>query len=368
MLTRRRAKQLLVVVIGVLLALSAINSFTPRSSGPASSSYATAADGLAGYAALLAKSGHPVARLRATPAHAKLDPRETLVLLDPAVIVPADISALRTFVSAGWPPDRRRPRAGRVAVEAAHGLACMVRHTVRRRRPRSCRFPRRRRRPCRTATAPAPGATRTPRCPCSANPIGRSSPLRPSEPARSCCWRTPRRFRTICSPHADNAALGLDLAGAPRRPVAFDEGVHGYGQRSGLAALPTRWKWTLVGLLLAALVMVAARIRRLGPVQPPAPPAAPAAAGARRSARLRACAHGHVRAAAASDRAAPCAGRWCSAGRARHRTPTRRRPPRRPLRLGLDPIEVRALAAPALSDDDVLAAGSALAKLSGASR
>jgi len=44
--------------------------------------------------------------------------------------------------------------------------------------------------------------------------------------------------------------------------VTFLEGIHGYGAGTGLAGLPTRWKWTLIGLLLAAAALVGARFRR----------------------------------------------------------------------------------------------------------
>ena len=62
---------------------------------------------------------------------------------------------------------------------------------------------------------------------------------------------------------ADNAALALALGG--RGPLTFVESVHGYGPQRGLAALPARFGWALIGLLLAALVFMAARGRRLGP-------------------------------------------------------------------------------------------------------
>ena len=50
--------------------------------GPTSSSYATGGDGLAAYASLLGRAGHPVSRLRTPLADARLDPRDTLVVLD----------------------------------------------------------------------------------------------------------------------------------------------------------------------------------------------------------------------------------------------------------------------------------------------
>ena len=41
--------------------------------------------------------------------------------------------------------------------------------------------------------------------------------------------------------------------------------MHGYGPQRGLAAIPARFGWALIGLLLAALVFMVARGRRLGP-------------------------------------------------------------------------------------------------------
>ena len=65
---------------------------------------------------------------------------------------------------------------------------------------------------------------------------------------------------------ADNAAFALALSG--RGPLTFVESVHGYGPARGLAALPARFGWALIGLALAALVFVVARGRRLGPPEP----------------------------------------------------------------------------------------------------
>ena len=44
---------------------------------------------------------------------------------------------------------------------------------------------------------------------------------------------------------ADNARLGIALAGAPTRRVVFAESYHGYGTSSGLGAIPWAWKVTL---------------------------------------------------------------------------------------------------------------------------
>ena len=64
---------------------------------------------------------------------------------------------------------------------------------------------------------------------------------------------------------ADNAALGLALAGPAGRPVTFVESVHGYGRATGLAAIPLRWRYALAFAVLAGLLWLASRARRLGP-------------------------------------------------------------------------------------------------------
>jgi hypothetical protein len=165
---------------------------------------------------------------------------------------------------------------------------------------------------------------------------------------------------------ADDAALGLALAGPPGRPVAFDEGVHGYGTATGLAALPTRWKWALLGLLLAALAGVGARVRRLAAPDPVPVPAQPP-----RRAHVDAIAAALARSGSPGQAAAPV--REHALRRLRERAGL---PPgagdqelaEAAARLGLDPQEAHALSTPALADDEVLAAGRALAKLTGPPR
>jgi hypothetical protein len=67
---------------------------------------------------------------------------------------------------------------------------------------------------------------------------------------------------------ADNAAFGLGLAGPRGRAVVFAESYHGYGKSSGVAAIPGRWKTLLLLGIAAALVLMVARGRRLGPAEP----------------------------------------------------------------------------------------------------
>ena len=74
---------------------------------------------------------------------------------------------------------------------------------------------------------------------------------------------------------ADNAAFALAAAGGADRPVVFLETVHGYGEATGLAALPARAVWVLAGLALAALALVWSMARRLGPAEDEARALAP---------------------------------------------------------------------------------------------
>ena len=159
----------------------------------------------------------------------------------------------------------------------------------------------------------------------------------------------------------DNAALALALGG--RGPLTFVESVHGYGPQRGLAAIPARFGWALIGLLLAALVFMVARGRRLGPPERERRELAPprrayvdslAATMARGKAREEAVAP--VRAEArrrlarrAGLREDADAEAWLAAARG----------------AGLDDDAARALTARATDDDAVVATGRALAALAG---
>jgi Domain of unknown function (DUF4350) len=352
-----------VAVLVFVVIATVINAFTPHSSGPASSSFATADDGLAAYADLLAKTGHPVTRLRRTPARATLDPRQTLVVLDPQVLVRGDVAALRRFVIAGgrlvaggpepeawlseliggsptWSPAGPTtssplvplPETARVALVSSAGAGSWGNAG---------------------ATLPALGDPGAALMTVTGLGRGRIALLADSSPLQN---------RLLADD--DNAALGLALAGRAGRPVAFEEALHGYGAAHGLAALPSRWKWTLIGLLAAALLAVAARIRRLGPPEPPGAPLLPP-----RRAHVEAMASALARTGRPGEATEPV--------RAHARALVLRRaglPPdaaeddlrRAAQRLGLDATEIGAISTRASSDDDLLAAGAALAKLSGA--
>jgi hypothetical protein len=78
---------------------------------------------------------------------------------------------------------------------------------------------------------------------------------------------------------ADGAALGIALAGGRGRTVAFLETVHGYGVARGFAGLPASVKCALLGLALTALAAVWAAGRRFGEPEDPEAEAPPPRVG-----------------------------------------------------------------------------------------
>jgi hypothetical protein len=365
-LVRRALRPSIVATVAFTAVALVIDAFVPSASGPTSSSFATADDGLAGYAQLLRDHGHPIARLRYAPGRSTLDPSQTVVMLDPTVVRQSDIAALRRFVAAGGLLVTGGEQPGAWLSELLADAS-----------------------PEWSAQAPTSYATVLPVAetagvgvvesagegewidPGQALPViaGPSSSLvavaklgrgRVALLADS----SPLQNRLLAS--ADNAALGLALAGPVGRPVSFEEAVHGYGHRSGLAALPTRWKWALCGLLLAALALVCARFRRLGPPQPQPPAAQPPR---REHLEAIAVALGRtgrpgIAAASVSEHARELVLRRArldpGAGAGEVESAAEG--------LGLDADEARAVAFEPVADGDVLAAGRALAKLSGAPR
>ena len=160
---------------------------------------------------------------------------------------------------------------------------------------------------------------------------------------------------------ADNAALALAAAGPVGRPVTFLETVHGYGGESGLAAIPARILWMLLGLLLAAIVFAWSHARRIGPPEDEARPLPPARgeyvealAGALARTRRPAEVVRPLR-AAARERLATRAGLAADAGDDELRAAGER--------FGLENDEIRALVEVPVDRDGALAAGRAHARL-----
>jgi hypothetical protein len=345
------------VAMLAVVALSVVNVLTPSPSGPAGSSYATAPTGVSALATLLARSGHPVARVRGALTSSDLAATATVFMLDPARLSARDMTALRRFVTAGgalaaggpnpraWlarlmpdPPVWRAtgPQISRPLVPGAGITTVLSAGAGSWSNPQS--------------TLPVLGDASDSLLTTAQLGRGRAFLLADISP-----------LENDLLAHADNAELGLMLAGAPGRRVLFAESVHGYGNATGLAALPSRWKWALVGLLIAALVTVASRVRRLGPPESeprrPLPP--------RRA---------HVDAVGVALARTRQPGRAIAPVRERARELARERAglaPDTPAdalpaladALGLEPDEAATLGPAKPGSDDVLAAGRALAKL-----
>lgn len=235
--------------------------------GPASSSYATDGQGLAAWAELLSRSGHPVVQLRTPLSRARLSPADTLVVLDPDALLADEGARLRAFVRAG----------GRLLLGGAHSQAALP------------------------AVLPRPPRLQSPASTLQSIPSGDSTTVAGVSAVRGAGeaeWgaaggygaplaggganlllerrlgrgmlllladASPLQNRLLAV--ADNAQLGLNLVGPRTRPVVFVESVHGFGQRRGLAALPARWWVAFVALALAGICWVLARGRRLGPAE-----------------------------------------------------------------------------------------------------
>jgi Domain of unknown function (DUF4350) len=355
------------VLLAIGLALLAVNAVAllldavfPSPSGPVSSSFATAPEGLAGWADLARREGREVRALRRAPSDASLPRRGTVVVLDPEALLPAEAKALRRFAErggrvvaggsrpGGWVPillDRaadpvwldRAPTMARPLLAAPETLGV---GTVRTAGQGAWRAAGR--------TLPAVTARDRPVLLLAAAGRGRIALLADASPLQN---------RLLG--RADNAAFALALTGPG--PLYFAESVHGYGEARGLAALPGRFKWAAGLLLLAGLAFVVARGRRLGP-----PEAARRALAPPRRAYVDALATTLARgrdpeAAVAPVRAAARARLGRRAGLPDDADEERVLAAARAA--GLDEEAARALIRPAREDAEVLAAGRALAAL-----
>jgi hypothetical protein len=263
MLPRTPGARLLAGFVALLVVLNVVSlvvsSLSPEPSGKDGSAYATQPRGAAAYAELLRRAGHRIGYLRDPLEDARLDPGATVVVLD-ADLEKEERAVLARFVRAGG----RLVAAGR---DAGAGVVA--------RAPRWSQEGQRIARPAlpvpetsglRRVQSAGAGSFSAPR---GALPVlGGDRALLAVARAGSgrallLADASPLQNRLLAA--ADNAAFGLALAGAPRRPVTFVESVHGFGRATGLAALPARWRFGLGIALLAALTLLLSRARRLGP-------------------------------------------------------------------------------------------------------
>jgi hypothetical protein len=347
-----------VVIVAVLLGVNVIaalvDALAPSPSGPASSSFATKPQGLAAWAALAERNGIRVRGLRDSPADASLDGDGTIAVMDAAGLTADEARALRAFAEGG----------GRVIAGGEPGG--WVRTLLRAGPPEWDDSGPESAKPdgsapeiAAVARVETSGDGRWEERGVLAGDEGSLLIVRPAGRGRIALLADTSPLQNRLLDRADNAAFALAVSG--RGPLTFVESVHGYGAERGLAALPARFGWALLGLLLAALVFMVARGRRLGPPElerrelPPPRRAyvdALAATMARGKAREEAVAPVRnearrrlARRAGLRDDALPEA--WLEAARG----------------LGLDDDAARALSGRAEDDDAVVATGRALAAL-----
>jgi hypothetical protein len=352
---------LLALVLGLNLLTAGVTVMTGGSGpgGPTSSSYATGADGMAAYADLLVRHGHPVLQLRVSLDEADLDPGTTLVLADPGGLTDAEGRAMAAFVAAGGrlvaagtgvEPllaglPGRGPEWGGGRVDSAGPLVPVPEVAG-------------------VARVEAGGSGEWRRAggtlPILGGPDGVLATVATVGRGRVVAVADASPLQNRMLARADNAAFALNAAG-DGRPVAFGEAHHGYGRGTGLRALPSRWRWALAGGFLAAAVWMWSRGRRLGPpdeVERSTPPARRAYVEAMAGALAR-TRQPEVVVAPLQDRArrrlAIRAGLPPDAGEQELRDAARQ--------LGLAPEEVDSLFRPPRSEADVVAVGRAMAHL-----
>ena len=257
-------------VVAVFLALGLLSeALGGGPSGPASSSYATDSQGLAAWAQLLSQSGHEVVRLRAPLADARLDPADTLVILDPDALLPAEGRRLLAFTRAGGrlviggsdsqstlpaviprPPTWSESGSRAQLAVASAGMTVDGVDEVRSAGEGEWAVASGYRAPLRGASGGSLLLERS---------LGRGT-------IELLADASPLQNRLLTA--ADNAQFALELVGGRTRPVVFVESVHGFGQSRGLAALPTSWRLAFALLALAGALWALARGRRLGPAEP----------------------------------------------------------------------------------------------------
>ena len=262
----RKVGIVIAVIVGGVIVLNLLAGGIDRAvggrepSGVAGSSYGTQATGLAGLTALLAHYGHPVVRARGEPAGLTFDPADTVFVIEPTTLTEADDTQLLEFVTAGGhlviggsDPFYVRNLRDQAPTWISDGVA--VYEEVDRRLG-----------DVHTISTAARGAWDDPGSGTVVVHQGPTTLVTADRVGEGGIF-----FLADTSPlenaylaEADNAAFALGLAGDTGRRVVFVEGVHGFGERRGLGALPASWRLALAVLAVAAVVFAWARARRFG--------------------------------------------------------------------------------------------------------
>jgi len=270
--------RVLVVLVVAVVLVEIVNQSLDRSfggnpSGRPGSSYTTATGGLAAYADLLRHYGHPVTRQRGDLTDGVLPAGATLVILDPDVLTENDAGVALQHVVNG----------GRLIVGGKNAGRYL--RLLRDKPPKWT-----------TSADDRFHATQPPFD--TAGTVETAGDGAWSAPGSSDVVMGPRDNALLTHEHvgrgdmwfvadaslltnqyldrAGNAAFGLLLAGERGQGVVFAEGVHGFAEKRGFAAIPGRWKWMFLGIALAVIVFAWARGHRLGPpedAERPLPPA-----------------------------------------------------------------------------------------------
>lgn len=256
------------LVVGANVVLAGVQwlSGGPGPTGEPSSSYATAPDGAAAYADLLVRHGHQVRRLRDRLDRSNVRAGATVMVLDPEEVDDSEAEAVGRLVRDG----------GRL-VAAGPQTAPMLRKLIGDGLVWSPDG-------AETATTLAPAAEVAGAGPVRAAGYGSWAKSGSALPVlgddervlaavanvgrgRVVLLADPSVVQNRFLGQEGNAAFALAAAGAPGPPVLFAEAAHGYGRSEGLGALPSRSKWALGGLVVAALVWMWARGTRFGPAE-----------------------------------------------------------------------------------------------------
>lgn len=268
---------IVIAVVAVNVLLSVLRDAYRGPEGRPSSSYATAPNGIAAYAELLARRGYPVAPLRGSLSE-NLPDDGLLVVLDPDMMSRDEATVLAEWVAAGgrlviggrpdlWAAalmDERAPDWSAAGILSAEPLAD-VGET----------------RQVTTIGGAGHGSwadtgAALPIVGLESSPARNLVAVAAIGAGRAVLIADTSILHNRYLARNDNAVFALNIAGAVGTPVYFAEGVHGYGSETGLAAIPPRWKFALGGLALAVIVWMLAVGRRLGPPEPAArdlPPA-----------------------------------------------------------------------------------------------
>jgi Domain of unknown function (DUF4350) len=249
----RAGLAVLVVIVAVNLIAALVDALAPSPSGADSSSFATKSGGLAAWAELAKRNGVRVRALRDSPADASLT-SGTVAVMD-GRLTGADARALRRFAERGG----RVVAGGEPGPWTATLLGAHDPPQWEDSGPETA-----------SPTGAAPETAGVARVKTSGDGrwkeqgvLGSLLLVRTAGRGRIALLADTSPLQNRLLGQADNAAFALALGG--RGPLTFVESIHGYGPQRGLAAIPPRFGWALIGLLLAALVFMAARGRRLGP-------------------------------------------------------------------------------------------------------